>query len=188
MPKKSRESAEPELFKDHDGAYKVRWPDGTVVKVPEPSKPPPPPRMSQREMLGDKWPTDVHPVTGEPFVRCESVEMDRETLDYRCPPPERPTREIWEWDDDAETPTYVREMTDEEYEAALKKYEERCKEWNRTGGEIRLAGHETITGRFVTASGAWAEGVLVGENEWHWTEPPSVALGHVSRETSGGGR
>jgi len=125
-----------------------------------------------------RWPKGVHPITGEPLEKCERMEMSQEVHEYNAGPPERPSREIYEWDDNDE-PRYVRDRTDKEYEAALKKHEKALKEWHGAQGRYRAVGCSTVTGRFSTASGAWAEGVFLGserEENWAWTKWGGAAL------------
>ena len=144
-------------------------------------------KFSQKELLGDRWPKALHPATGEPFDRCERVETDHEVVEMNTLPPEAPTREVYEWDEDIDMPVQVGTLTEEEYQAALKRHKEELRKWHDNGGRIRLSGQTTTTARFVTKSGAWAEGTYLGEERdpaWAWTRWSGVEAG-VSRETCG---
>lgn len=145
-----------------------------------------------REYLGEKWPNEPHPLTGEPFETCLSLEAETEIFEHRYLPPQPPSRELWDYpDEDADEPVYVRQRTEEEYAEAMKAYRKACREWERTGGVAKVPGATTVKGHFVTESGAWAKGVLApvvgGGSYWYWSEWGQDAFGRppVSRETWG---
>lgn len=122
------------------------------------------------------WP-GPHPETGEQFVSVEQFERRQESQTVHFLPPNYPSRQIataWEtaYDEDGyeyEAEIAWRDLTDDEWAAALAAYEKALAEWNRTGGRVRVPGATTITGRFSTASGAWAEGDSDGKR-WLWRE------------------
>lgn len=124
-----------------------------------------------REMIeahGSAWPDTPHPATGEPFVTCDDFNVVTERQELRRLPPTRPEREyVSEWDDDG--PVVWLTRTDAELAEALAAYDVDVAEYRRTGGRCFAPGATTTTGRFVTASGAWAEGAAAGPR-WRWTK------------------
>jgi hypothetical protein len=118
------------------------------------------------EACGYPWPGN-HPATRAPFVKA-NVTRAAQTHTMYLNPPAPPSREmVTEWDDDG--PVVWKTLTDEELTAAQSEYEKALAEYRRTNGIVRVkAGPDLITGRFVCADGAWAEGEL-GPDGWRWT-------------------
>jgi hypothetical protein len=122
------------------------------------------------ELYGVAWP-DPHPETREPFVEVTAFERrSNDQIVHHCPPspPERRIATAWETayngdGEEYEEPTAWRDLDDDEWAAALAAYE-RVK--GNTMAIVR--GQETIEGRFVTASGAYARGMYAGS--WRWFE------------------
>lgn len=73
------------------------------------------------------------PVVGFSMTSDHAVQL-HETLK-----PLRPTRSIYEYDDDC-LPIFVRDMTDEEYEAAFAAWRESVEKWKRTNGRVTTSG------------------------------------------------
>ena len=120
----------------------------------------------QLEELG-VTPPGNHPGNGEPFVSF-NLDRKREVQEHHYLPPTYPERTYaTEYDDDGPIAWHTR--TDEEMTEALEAYEKARTEWRRTGGRAFTAGPETVSARFETASGAWAEGIYAG-TEWRWVE------------------
>ena len=124
---------------------------------------------------GIAWP-DKHPDTGESFGTVEKFSRTCSIQTVHHLPigyPERRVATDWEtqtvyddeWEDEIEVPTAWRDLTDEEWAAALAHYE---KHKSDTVGYVP-SGPDYIEGTFETASGAWAKGVYDGER-WHWHE------------------
>lgn len=119
------------------------------------------------DAAGVAWP-DEHPDTGAPFVTCEAFQKRTERREVRYLPPVYPTREyVTEWGEDGPLAWHTR--TDAELTEAIANYEKAKVEYDRTGGRWFAPGATTITGRFATNDGAWAEGASDGKR-WMWLE------------------
>ncbi len=121
-----------------------------------------------KAMLGELGVAFPDPWLGEPFIRAEvSEEVDTSVVWYG--PPCRPCREVYEWDEIADTDVYVRTMSAEEFAGELRQYEQARKEWAKDGGQkIVVNGPSKITGTFQTVSGSRCEGIWDG-SAWVWT-------------------
>jgi len=117
-----------------------------------------------------EWPQDGHPMTGDPFTRCEFFNSEMPVNVMFHGPPVPPERRVYEWDDWTDQEVYVRDLTDEEYDQAWKDYEKAAKKWHTTQGRILVPGLTTVKGKFLTDCGDWAEGELMGDNQWLWIQ------------------
>lgn len=126
---------------------------------------------SEIEALG-LWPTEPHPSTGEPFVECVAFDQRTDHQTLRSLRPSKPDREVYTYEDDC--PVYVRDLTDEEYAAAIASWEKADAEWKRTNGMFVTRGQTHTSGTFKTASGATASGECAGTH-WRWTSTYSPA-------------
>lgn len=109
-----------------------------------------------------------HPMTNEWFVTGK-VDRTREVIeDWYAYPPAPPERHFDLYDDD-DNIVGERVLNDDEWRAAVAKYEKAMEEWNRTGGVHRSPGPTKIRAHFETSSGAWAE-MVFGGGEWHLRE------------------
>lgn len=115
------------------------------------------------------WPQEGHPTTGEPFTKCEHINRNRPIHEVFHGPPDQPERAVYDYNEWTDQMVYVRDLTDEEYKQAWEEYEAAAKKWYATQGRLCVPGIETVTGKFLTDRGDWAEGQLVGENRWLWT-------------------
>ncbi|MCZ6868031.1 MAG: hypothetical protein O7G84_00845 [Gammaproteobacteria bacterium] len=108
------------------------------------------------------------PWMGEPFIHVEAAEeVDTQVIRYG--PPCRPGREIYEWDEIADTDVYVRTLSDEEFDAELAQYNRDVKQWSKDGGQkIVVNGPPKLTATFRTAGGSWCEGIWTSIG-WQWT-------------------
>lgn len=128
--------------------------------------------------LGIEWP-DKHPDTGEPFTdvkgfarTCSIQKVHHLPIGY----PERRVATAWEtqtiydgdYVDEIDVLTAWRDLTDDEWAAALAHYE---KHKHETMGFVP-GGPPMIEGEFETASGSRAKGQWDGE-KWFWTETSS---------------
>ena len=108
----------------------------------------------------------LHPSTAEKFVAC-TVERTREHTSVDFLEPTRPTRIETTWD--ADDNAIDRELSDEEYEAAIARYEKAWAKWNETRGHAQILGPSTTTATFTTESGSTATAMLTeDEKEWFW--------------------
>ena len=81
------------------------------------------------------------PDLGSPVVGL-SMSVDHDVQIYETLKPPKPSREVWEYpDDDCYTSAvYVRDLTDDEYDAAIERWCAAVKEWERTNGRISTRG------------------------------------------------
>ncbi len=116
------------------------------------------------------WLPRVGP-TGSPFVSVNvCVETDNERYNYLQP--HRPEQEYDELIDDGWDGAIYSHvvLTDEEYAAALVRYEAALAEWKRTGGTFFRPGPTHYEADFVCADGTVCRGVSDGRTKWKWTE------------------
>jgi hypothetical protein len=110
--------------------------------------------------------TTVHPQTGEALVDGElSVKSNDELVQFL--PPSSPSKFEDTYGDDGEVDGQ-RELSDQEFAAATKAFEDAEREWKLLGGRAYAKGPQSIEGRFTTAKGASLNGLFDGK-KWHWT-------------------
>ena len=63
--------------------------------------------------------------------------------------------------------TGERKLSKAEYRQRVKAWERACEQYSETQGKEWVAGPATITGKFQTERGSWAEGEWIGD-EWRW--------------------
>ena len=115
------------------------------------------------------WPKEKHPGTGEPFVD-GTIDIRSELIETIVGPPARPTRDVWDVDDNGDA-TLVRRMTAAEFKKAMARYEREKSAHILSSGVVRTAGPVVVSGKFRTKSGATAEGIRSGtkpKSEWIW--------------------
>jgi len=127
--------------------------------------------MSNQSMIDRYLPKQPHPETGEPFLPKFEIDIDSgdqlvEFYEREPMPPER------EYSDD-DGCLVVR--TDVEMQELFDNYEATHAEWVKRGSPLGptlhvLKGVLTTIGKFVTASGAKAEGVLLPDGTWRLTK------------------
>lgn len=106
-------------------------------------------------------PTETHPVTHEPLVRCKEITRTTNYEEFRVLPPRPPTYEIWRYDDDG-LPHLVRKMHEKEYQKARAAYARAVERWQRDQGIKRVYAGDDITATFKTVTGSEVEGLWVG--------------------------
>lgn len=111
------------------------------------------------------------PDLGSPVVGLRMT-SDHDVQIYETLKPVRPERAVWEYPDDDEYSgaVYVRDLTDEEYEAALERWRVAVEDWKRTNGRMMTSGPmrydlevELEDGRHVTLVGDGKTWRLVAE-------------------------
>ncbi len=125
------------------------------------------PENNIHDVLKYVWPKDCHPNTGEPFTRCTLFERKTEINELHYLPPQKPGRELYDFDSE-ENYVYIRDLTDTEYEQAMKEYEQATERWVKNSGKLNIVGPTTTTATFVTKSGSRAEGVMIAPGKWCW--------------------
>jgi hypothetical protein len=127
--------------------------------------------VSDKAMAERYLPKCPHPETGEAFLPAFEISVDSNNtlVEFYERSPEPPVREYY----DSEGYEVVR--SDEEMRTLRARYEATLADWVKQGSPIGprlsvLAGVPTTTGRFVTKSGAKAEGVLLPDGTWRWTK------------------
>ncbi len=122
------------------------------------------------ERLGEYRPSGVHPMTGEPFVECQTFNQDQPYDRKEYGPPSSPSRELYEYSEAVDDMVYVRDLSDEEFAKETAAYKKASAEWVRTQGVIHVVSGPMLTkGTFVTASGAEADGMWdTKAEEWRW--------------------
>lgn len=111
------------------------------------------------------WPTETHPITGEPFIACDEFhhgsEIIRHTYVRRGPP----GREVYRYEDDG--PVWVRDLTDAELLEATDAWKKEDERWLATNGVFCTKGPTVTEGMFRTASNAVAQGYWAPKG-WSW--------------------
>jgi hypothetical protein len=98
----------------------------------------------------------THPTSGAEFVRAD-VEIESGDEAVRLPPPIRPTRMTCDGIDDDGVEINPRELTEEEYAAAVASYENAVEKYVATGGVYYTKGPTTVRLKLFCANGASAE-------------------------------
>jgi len=122
------------------------------------------------------WPAASEDADGTAFVALEEIEVRPQWEEFSWLGPRYPDRKVpTEWANDGdgdEWPIAWRELTDEEWEAALAAYEKALAEFHRTHGRMRRkTGPDMISAVFRTKSGGRARGQTYrGAKGWVWVE------------------
>ena len=113
------------------------------------------------------------PDLGAPIVSIV-VNRDHDVQVYETLKPPCPTRAVYDFTSDEDGPVYVRDLSDEEYEAALARWQEAVAEWERTNGLVSTKGpmRYDVTARLLNGSVV----TLVGDGkEWAVVATTEVA-------------
>jgi hypothetical protein len=127
--------------------------------------------MSIQSMIDRHLPKQPHPETGEAFL--PKFEIDTDSGNTLCEFYEREPMPPEDWYCD-ENGDYI-DRSAEEMRALRADYEAAHADWVKHGSPLGpklhvLPGVPVTTGKFVTASGARAEGVLLPDGTWRWTK------------------
>lgn len=132
-------------------------------------------------MFGAEWPPPDPEIDGSAFTEVLDFNATSENETYTCLAPHYPERRIpiaWDVDRDGDRfPIDWRDMTEEEWQIALAVYSKARKEWERTGGQVRVRTRAPeLRATFRTEKGGEAQGVWyypLGKKDrgrWVWTE------------------
>lgn len=128
------------------------------------------------DKLGVPWPAASEDADGTAFVALEQIEIFPQWEEISWLGPRYPDRKVaTAWSVDEYGDEYAcawRELTDEEWDAAIASYENGMAEFHRTHGRHRRkTGPDIIEATFLTAAGARARGrTQRGASGWCWLE------------------